>query len=79
MGLPVVTTEFMGCKEMVSEATGIKVAAGSPSELASALEHIMSMSETTLARMGNAGRSRLESLFSARRQDLTLSTLIESV
>lgn len=78
MGLPVLTTAFMGCKEMVAEATGIKVPPGDPQRLAEGLERIMSMGEDVLTTMGDAGRSRLANLFSARRQALALSSLVET-
>ena len=42
--LPVITTEFMGCKEMITEDCGIKVAPGDPAALAQAIKRFYQMS-----------------------------------
>jgi glycosyltransferase involved in cell wall biosynthesis len=79
MGLPVVTTDFMGCKEMVSAETGIKVPPGDPVSLAAALERVAGMRDEEVERMGRSGRRRLLNLFTADRQAQTLSALVEAV
>jgi glycosyltransferase involved in cell wall biosynthesis len=79
MGLPVLTTEFMGCKEMVSPETGIKVPPGDPVSLAAALEQITAMRDEEVEHMGRSGRHRLLELFTAERQAQTLSALVEAV
>ncbi len=79
MGLPVLTTHFMGCKEMVADETGMRVAPNAPSELAEAIIKLTSMPMDDLRTMGARGRERVVSLFSADRQARALSTLLESV
>lgn len=79
MGLPVITTEFMGCKEMVTEECGFKVIPNQPKLLANAISKMMSMSPEELYQMGMAGRERCVNLFSDDHQAQRLSRIIESL
>ncbi|AHF03724.1 glycosyl transferase family 1 [Marichromatium purpuratum 984] len=79
MALPVVTTMLMGCKEMVTDETGWRVAPGDRAALARALETVATMAPLRLAAMGQAGRRRLLELFTAERQARALSALVEEV
>lgn len=63
-GLPVVATRVGGTEEMVSEGeTGLLVPAGSPDEMAGALQSIL-QDPARRARMGAAARTRVERDFS---------------
>ena len=79
MGLPVVTTNFMGCKEMITSQCGIKVAPGDSLQLGNAMKKINSMNEQELRKMGEHGRERVASLYTADHQAQKLSALIEAI
>lgn len=78
MGLPVITTHFMGCKEMVTDETGIRVTPNSPSELAAAISKIMAMPASKRRAMGMAGRARVIESYTADSQAKRLSQLVEA-
>jgi glycosyltransferase involved in cell wall biosynthesis len=66
-GLPVVATRVGGNGEVVEEgATGLLVPCGSPDDLANAMVELLSDPDR-LARLGRAGRERLEKRFDLRR------------
>lgn len=78
LGLPVVTTHFQGCKEMVSEQTGYRVPVGDVEALANAILELLSMPTSKWQAMGEAARLRVEELYTADIQALRLSELIEA-
>lgn len=78
MGLPVITTHFMGCKEMVTDQTGIRVTPNSPDELAEAIAKIMAMSASQRRAMGMAGRARVIDSYTSESQARRLSQLVEA-
>ncbi|WP_369613738.1 glycosyltransferase family 4 protein [Marichromatium sp. PS1] len=79
MALPVITTTLMGCKEMVTEESGWRVAPGDRAALARAIETVATTAPLRLAAMGQVGRRRLLELFTAERQARALSALVEEV
>ena len=78
MGLPVVTTHFQGCKEMVTAETGLRVPVGDIDALATAIRHLCALSEPDWQRMGQAARQRVEQCYTADQQAKRLSALIEA-
>lgn len=79
MGLPVVTTNFMGCKEMITSQCGMNVAPGDSLQLGNAMKKINSMGEQELRKMEKNGRERVASLYTADHQAQKLSTLIVAI
>ena len=79
MGLPVITTDFMGCKEMVSNETGFKVREGDSEALAATIKYFMTLDQKTLSQMSNNARKRVIKYFTAKQQAKTLSYSIEAL
>ena len=79
MGLPVITTHFMGCKEIVCEQTGIKVGSGDYVALAKAIESFMKLDNCSFIKMALLARVRVTRLFTAKKQAETLSLKVESI
>lgn len=79
MGLPVISTTYMGVKEMVTQETGILVEPGDHLALGAAIRTITTKSEPALRAMGLAGRKRVEALFTLEAQAAKLSEMIEAV
>jgi len=78
MGLPVITTHFMGYKEMVTDETGFRVSPKDSGALACAIPQLAQMSEGERKAMGQAGRARLLELYTADRQARVLSEFVEA-
>lgn len=78
MGLPVISTAYMGVKETVTPATGILVRPGSPGELAEAIERMSLKSEAERRAMGMAGRERVRARFTLAEQARALSSMVEA-
>lgn len=79
MALPVITTNFMGCREFVTEQTGWKVAPDDSGELANAVKCLRDLPEGKRRAMGEAGRRRIMARFTSNSQALVLSHTIESL
>ncbi|MCA9498452.1 MAG: GT4 family glycosyltransferase PelF [Saprospiraceae bacterium] len=79
MGLPVVTTDVAGAKELVvNEKTGIVVPQGNVNELAKAMIRILEDKPTRL-QMGQAGRMRIENQFAFSKRLECVEDLYENV
>lgn len=79
LGLPVISTGFMGVKEIVDEHTGWKVAPSSALELAEAITEWQQMGANAREQMVIAARHRVETLFTAVETTKTLSNAINQV
>lgn len=78
MGLPVISTAFMGVKEMVTPHTGFLVPPADPAALARAMAQVNAMPSSCRRDMGAAGRSRLLRHFTLAGQARALSAMIEA-
>lgn len=73
MGLPVVSTRFMGVKEIVTPETGFLATPADWPSLASSINQLLQLSPTERIRMGRAARDRVTRLFT---QDAQARALI---
>ena len=78
MGLPVITTHFMWCKEMVTDETGLRIPPKDSAALARAITRVVRMSDGERKAMGHAGRARVLELYTADRQACVLSEFVEA-
>ncbi|MAW85202.1 MAG: hypothetical protein CMJ42_01600 [Phyllobacteriaceae bacterium] len=78
MGLPVISTAFMGVKEMVTPMTGILVPPADPRALADAIARLDAMTDGQRRALGAAGRQRLLSHFTLAAQARALSAMVEA-
>ncbi|SDY31695.1 glycosyltransferase [Citreimonas salinaria] len=76
---PVVATWVAGIPELVDETCGWRVAAGDVDALAGAMETAVTAPADRLASMGQAGRTRVESLHDGAVEAAKLSTLMDEV
>ncbi len=79
MGLPVITSDFMGCKEMVDTSCGLRVPVGDVPALATAILTLGQLDSRERRRMGEAGHRRVLKLFTADAQAAHLSRLVEGL
>ena len=78
MGLPVVSTRFMGVKETVTEDTGLLSAPDDPASLAQSIRSLLAMPQASRTRMGEMGRQRVAQLFTQHTQALALAAAFEA-
>lgn len=78
MGLPVVSTAYMGVKETVPPEAGFLVPPGDPAALAAALRTLLAESDADRRARGVAGRAFIESRFTLARQAEQLSAMVEA-
>ncbi|GJL58142.1 MAG: glycosyl transferase group 1 [Nitrospirales bacterium] len=79
MGLPVVTTDVAGAKELVVDGeTGFVVSQGNVNELAEAMVKILENKQLR-AQMGTAGRLRVEAQFSFAKRLASVEDLYEKI
>ncbi|MGF1734221.1 glycosyltransferase family 4 protein [Photobacterium satsumensis] len=78
VGTPVITTNIMGCKEIVSSDTGYLVNEKSVSELTESITRFAKLSLEQRKQMGEQARARVVEHFDARRQAMQLSNWIEN-
>jgi glycosyltransferase involved in cell wall biosynthesis len=76
MGRPVITTAIAGIPELVDEACGWLIPAGSADALADAIAEALDAPPERLAEMGGVGRARVSAMHSARRNAAELLDLI---
>ncbi len=76
LGLPVISTDFMGVKETLDQRSGWKVVTGNSACLADAIVQWMSMNEDERRHRILSARSRVARFFSARETTKTLSLAI---
>lgn len=79
MGLPTITTNIMGCTEIVDESCGYTVASKDSSALKQAILSFCQLSDRERSNMRVAARRRVQAHFNAQAQGLKLSHLIEQV
>ena len=77
MGLPVITSDIMGCREIVTEDTGYIVASKDVFALKLAIEALIQCQNNAPEKMRNLARQRVEQCFNAQVQAHRLSHLIE--
>ena len=75
--LPVITTYFMGCKEFITQSTGLHVPPKSPSKLAEAITQFYAMSFLEIESMKDYAYHRVCELYGAKKQAGKLSSVIE--
>ncbi|WKY57255.1 glycosyltransferase family 4 protein [Vibrio sp. SNU_ST1] len=78
VGTPVITTNIMGCKEIVSPETGFMVSEKNVEELREAIEHFAQLSSDDKASMGLKARQRVKDSFNSFKQAQQLSQWIEN-
>ncbi|MCW8327896.1 glycosyltransferase [Photobacterium sp. SDRW27] len=79
VGLPVITTNIMGCKEIVGPNTGLLVNQKDELLLAQAIERFVSLPEEKRLEMGQLARKNIEQNFDATKQARILSGWIENI
>lgn len=68
LGLPVITTYVMGCREIVSQQCGYLVAPQDPQQLANAINNFMALPSDKKQALSEAARNWVESHFNAVEQ-----------
>lgn len=79
MGLPTITTNIMGCTEIVDESCGYTVPSKDSKALKQAILNFCKLTEAERSKMRLAARNRVQAHFNAHKQGLKLSSLIEQV
>lgn len=79
MGLPIITTDIMGCKEIVESNFGYTVKSKNSEELKKAILEFMSLSRENKIKMRLEARKKVEKDFNSIKQAKKLSKLIETV
>ncbi|MCP4322942.1 MAG: glycosyltransferase family 4 protein [Psychromonas sp.] len=75
--LPVITTYFMGCKEFITDSTGLHVPPKNPPKLAEAITQFYAMSSLEIQSLKENAYHRVRELYSAKIQADNLSSVIE--
>ncbi|CAK2000195.1 glycosyltransferase [Vibrio crassostreae] len=78
VGTPVITTNIMGCKEIVTPETGFLVNEKSVEELRDTIERFAQLSSNDKTEMGMKARTRVEQNFNSFKQAQQLSHWIEN-
>ncbi|UPR56062.1 glycosyltransferase [Vibrio sp. ED004] len=78
VGTPVITTNIMGCKEIVTPETGFLVNEKSVEELRDTIERFAQLSSNDKTEMGMKARTRVEHNFNSFKQAQQLSHWIEN-
>ncbi|MGF1744597.1 glycosyltransferase family 4 protein [Vibrio minamisatsumaniensis] len=78
VGTPVITTNIMGCKEIVSPETGFVVSEKNVEELREAIERFAQLSSNDKTEMGLKARQRVTKYFNSIKQAQQLSQWIEN-
>ncbi|OEF87698.1 glycosyltransferase [Vibrio splendidus] len=78
VGTPVITTNIMGCKEIVTPETGFVVSEKNVEELREAIERFAQLSCNDKTEMGMRARTRVEESFNSLKQAQQLSHWIEN-
>lgn len=79
MGLPVLSTRFMGIKDTISEDTGFLVEPGNIRQLSEAMKQLSVLNEVDRFELGKRARNRIQQQFTIESQARTLSGLIETL
>jgi glycosyltransferase involved in cell wall biosynthesis len=78
VGTPVITTNIMGCKEIVTSDTGFLVNEKNVEELRESIERFAQLSSEDKTEMGMMARTRVEKRFNSLKQAQQLSHWIEN-
>ncbi|OCH19785.1 glycosyltransferase family 4 protein [Aliivibrio sp. 1S128] len=78
VGTPVITTNIMGCKEIVTSETGYLVNEKNVAELQQSIKQFAQLTFNERTKMGKMARERVEDHFNAFKQAKQLSGWIES-
>ncbi|GAB3529809.1 glycosyltransferase [Photobacterium alginatilyticum] len=78
VGVPVITTNIMGCKEIVAPGTGLMVNEKDATALAQAIERFVRLPAEKREQMGQEARRNVERNFDAFKQAKILSKWIEA-
>ena len=78
VGTPVITTNIMGCKEIVTPDTGFLVNEKNVDELRESIERFAQLSSNDKIEMGMMARTRVEKRFNSLKQAQQLSHWIEN-
>ena len=78
MGMPVISTAFMGVKETLTPETGWLAPPADPVALTEAILALIEQDQTARLRMGKAARARVETLFTLQRSASLLSQAVEA-
>lgn len=79
MGLPVISTRFMGIKDTITDKTGILVEPANVRALAEAMANLSTMDEKDRYALGSRARARVNTHFTLESQARALSGLIETL
>ena len=79
MGLPVLSTRFMGIKDTISPDTGFLVEPNNTRQLAEAMKQLSILNEIDRFELGKRARNRIQQHFTIEGQARTLSGLIETL
>jgi glycosyltransferase involved in cell wall biosynthesis len=79
LGLPVVSTRYMGVKEMVPEGTGFLVEPGAREPLADAMKHVLGLGESERMALARRARRHFEEGFTLQQQALDLTALFQEL
>lgn len=79
MGLPVISTRFMGIKDTIVEDTGVLIEPGNIRQLAEAMKQLSILNEIDRFELGKRARNRVQQHFTIESQARTLSGLIETL
>ena len=78
MGMPVISTAFMGVKETVTPQSGILVPPGRPDALAQGISRLLALEPHERRRMGIAGRNRVRARFTLENQARALASALKA-
>ncbi|MEP1442093.1 MAG: glycosyltransferase [Hyphomicrobiales bacterium] len=79
MGLPVLSTRFMGIKDTITDNTGFLVEPSNIRQLAEAMKQLSILNEIDRFELGKRARNRIQRYFTIEAQARTLSGLIETL
>jgi glycosyltransferase involved in cell wall biosynthesis len=79
MGLPVVTTRFMGNKDVVTPGCGFLTEVADPVALSSAIQKVLDLTPPERATMAARSRARIVERFSLKVQAQSLSQVFEAI
>lgn len=75
--LPIITTYFMGCKEMLTQECSLRVPPKDPCSLAKMIKRFYEMPQTQIKQMVDNAYERVTTHYSANLQAVCLSTMVE--
>lgn len=75
--LPIITTYFMGCKEMLTQECSLRVPPKDSTSLAKMIKRFFEMPQTQINSMVESAYERVNTHYSANLQAICLSTMVE--